>query len=314
MALVTIDATAVGERDRLDFWRSTVCDQFVALDVRPATSGLVAGRVTAASVADTHLRRISSVPHRFERTESQVRAADEDYLQIALARRGRTLVVQDGREALIGPGDFVIYDSSRPFTFVAADSFEYQVCLHPKGRLPLSAAEMAAACGITFDGRRGIGAMLPPLLSSLDRAVADDLPEAGQEAVARTIGDLFVALVRSQVPAESAENLHLSRARAHIRAHLADRDLDPAAVAAACAISVSYLHKLFAAEDTSVAATIREERLQHAWEDLRRPDLGHLGISAIGARWGLPDPAAFSRAFRARFGYSPRDHRSHFNV
>lgn len=97
MALVTIDAASVAERDRLDFWRSTVCDQFVALEVTPATPGLVAGRVTAASVADTHLRRISSVPHLFERTARQVRAADEDYLQIALARRGHTLVVQDGR-------------------------------------------------------------------------------------------------------------------------------------------------------------------------------------------------------------------------
>ncbi len=310
MALVTIDATSVGERDRLEFWRSTVCDQFVALEVTPATSGLMAGRVTASSVADTHLRRIASVPHRFERTERQVRTADEDYLQIALARRGRTLVMQDGRQAVIGPGEFVIYDSSRPFTFVASESFEYQVCLHPKSRLPLSAAEMAATTAVAFTGRRGVGALLPPLLASLDRAAADELPEVAQEAVGRTIGDLFVALVRGQVPAESAENLHLTRARAHIRAHLADRDLDPAAVAGACAISVSYLHKLFAEEDTSVAATIREERLQHAWEDLRRPDLVHVGIGAVGARWGLPDPAAFSRAFRARFGLSPREHRS----
>ncbi|ALE75099.1 MULTISPECIES: helix-turn-helix domain-containing protein [unclassified Pseudonocardia] len=310
MALVTIDTTTVAECDRLDFWRSTVCDQFVALDVRPAGRGLVAGRVTAATVADTHVRRISSVPHRFVRTERQVRAADEDYLQIALARRGRTLVVQDGRETVIGPGEFVIYDSSRPFSFVTSDSFEYSVCLHPKSRLPLSAAEMSAATAVTFDGRRGVGAMLPPLLSSLDRAVADDLPVAGQDAVARTIGDLFVALVRSHVPAAAPENLHVARARGHIRGNLADRDLCPASVAAACAISVSYLHKLFAEEDTSVVGVIREERLQGAWEDLRRRELAHLGVGAVGARWGMPDPAAFSRAFRARFGRSPSAHRA----
>jgi AraC-like DNA-binding protein len=310
MALVTIDTTTVAECDRLDFWRSTVCDQFVALDVTPSSRGLVAGRVTAASVAGTHLRRISSVPHRFERTERQAHTADEAYLQIALARRGRTLVVQDGREAVIRPGEFVIYDSSRPFTFVASDSFEYSVCLHPKDRLPLSGREMSEATAIAFDGQRGVGAMLPPLLSSLDRAIADEIPEAGQDAVARTIGDLFVALVRGHVPAGASENLHLARARGHIRRHLADPDLGPASVAAACAISVSYLHKLFAEEGISVVGTIREERLQGAWEDLRRPDLAHVGIGTIGARWGIPDPAAFSRAFRSRFGCSPRAHRS----
>lgn len=309
MALVTLDTTTVAETDRLDFWRSTVCDQFVPLDVRPSTGGLVSGRVTAASVAGTHLRRIASVPHRFDRTVRQVRSADEDFLQIALARRGRTLVVQDGREAVIGPGEFVIYDSSRPFTFVTSDCFEYQVCLHPKGALPLSAAETAAVTAITFDGRRGIGAMLPPLLSSLNRAIGDDVPEAAQEAVARTIGDVFVALVRSAVPAAAPENLHVTRARGFIREHIADRDLDPAGVAAACAISVSYLHKLFAEEGTTVAGAIREERLQGAWADLRRPELAHVGVGAIGARWGMPDPAAFSRAFRTRFGRSPKAHR-----
>ncbi|MEU7817585.1 helix-turn-helix domain-containing protein [Pseudonocardia sp. NPDC049154] len=305
MTLVTIDTSAVAESDRLDFWRSTVCDNFVALNVAPTGTGLVAGRVTAANVADTHLRRISSVPHTFERTERQVRRADEDYLQIALARRGRTLVVQDGREAVIGPGEFVLYDSSRPFTFATSDSFEYSVCLHPKRDLPLSAAEMASSTAITFDGRRGVGALLPPLLSSLDRAVGDDLPEAGQAAVARTIGDLFVALVRSRVPA-GAQNLHLVRARAYIDDHLADPDLDPAQVAAACAISLSYLHKVFADADESVAGRIREQRLQGAWADLRRSDLP---IGAVGARWGMPDPAAFSRSFRTRFGLSPREHR-----
>ncbi|MCF7551034.1 helix-turn-helix domain-containing protein [Pseudonocardia sp. WMMC193] len=305
MALVTIDTSAVAENDRLDFWRSTVCDNFVALDVTPTPGGLVTGRVTAANVADTHLRRISSVPHTFVRTEGQVRRADEDYLQIALARRGRTLIVQDGREAVIGPGEFVLYDSSRPFTFATTDSFEYSVCLHPKRDLPLSAAEMAASTAITFDGRRGIGALLPPLLSSLDRAVAEDLPEAGEAALARTIGDLFVALVRSRVP-DGAPNLHLVRARAYIAAHLGDPDLDPAQVAAACAISVSYLHKIFADADESVAGSIREQRLQGAWADLRTP---HLSIGAVGARWGMPDPATFSRAFRSRFGCSPREHR-----
>jgi AraC-like DNA-binding protein len=310
MALVRIDTAAVPEADRLDFWRSTVCDQFVALDVRPSAGPTVDGHVSANSVGETHLRRIASGPHEFVRTPAQVRAADEDYLQIALARRGRTIVVQDGREAVIGPGDFVLYDSARPFSFVTSDDFEYTVCLHPKGQLPLSRAEMAAATAIRFDGRRGLGAMVPPLLDSAYGLVDDDLPPGVSDAVAQTIGDLFVALVRSRVAPAAPDNLHLARARAHVREHIADRDLDPASVAAACAISVSYLHKLFAESGTSVAATIREERLQGVWRDLRRPDLATLTVAAVGHRWGIPDAAQLSRAFRARFGRSPSAHRA----
>ncbi|MEU8118028.1 AraC family transcriptional regulator [Spirillospora sp. NPDC049024] len=43
----------------------------------------------------------------------------------------------------------------------------------------------------------------------------------------------------------------------------------------------------------------------------RRPRRGRGGrsIAEIGARWGLPDAPGLSRAFRARYGMSPREHR-----
>ncbi|GAA1871497.1 helix-turn-helix domain-containing protein [Pseudonocardia ailaonensis] len=310
MAIVTIDTSGVGEPDRLDFWRSTVCDQFVDLDVTPTAGRLVDGRISAADIGGTHIRRIASGPHTFTRTSRQVRAADEDYLQIALARRGRTLIVQDGREAVIRPGEFVLYDSSRPFTFATTDDFEYSVCLHPKRSLGLTETEIAAVTAIRFDGRRGVGAMVPPMLSALHRTVDEGMTPATVEALERTVGDLFGVLVRSHVPARSPAGVHLDRARAFLREHLADRELNPAAVAHGCAISVSYLHRLFAEAGTSVGATIREERLLRCRADLVRPELAHVAVGAIGARWGLPDPARFSRAFRARFGCSPSGYRA----
>ncbi|ODU03140.1 MAG: AraC family transcriptional regulator [Pseudonocardia sp. SCN 72-86] len=310
MGITTIDTTSVAERDRLDFWRSTVCDQFVTLDVRPAAGAEVQGRVTAVSMADTQLRKISAGAHRFERTTRQVRSADEDYLQIALARKGRTLVAQDGREAVIGPGDFVLYDSARPFRFVTTGDFEYSVCLFPTRLLPLSHNEMQAATAIRFDGRAGIGAMVPPLLAALHRLDAESLPAASRTAMTASIGDMYVALVRSRVDATSSPNLHLMRAQAYVGQHLADPALAPAEIAAACAISVSYLHKLFAETDTSVGAYVRERRLQGCFADLVRPECATLTVGAIGTRWGLPDSAHFSRAFRARFGVSPTAHRA----
>ena len=310
MAVTSIDTSTVAARDRLDFWRSTVCDQFVPLDVRPAAGPSVHGRITAVSVADTHLRKIAAGAHRFERTSGLVRAADEDYYQIALARKGRTLVAQDGRETVIRPGDFVLYDSSRPFTFVTDGEFAYSVCLFPKRLLPLSRFELEAATAVRFDGRQGLGAMVPPLLAAMHRLDADGLPAASMAALTQSIGDMYVALVRSRVDANAPPNLHLMRAQAYIDEHIADPDLCPAAVAFACAISVSYLHKLFSETGVSVTGYIRERRLQGCWSDLRTPECAGLTVGSIGARWGLHDPAHLSKAFRARFGVSPRAHRA----
>jgi len=309
MAITTIDTASVEAGDRLDFWRTTVCDQFVPLDVRPAAGQNVRGRVVATSIAETHLRRISAGTHRFERTQSLVRAADEDYYQIALAHKGRTLVAQDGRETLIEPGTFVLYDSTRPFLFVTEGAFDYSVCLFPKRLLGLSHTELGAATAIRFDGRHGIGAMVPPLFDALHRLDVDGLPAASQTALMNSIGDIYIALVRSRVDANAPPNLHLQRARAFIDEHLADPRLGPAEVAAACAISVSYLHKLFGESGTTVTGYLRERRLQGCRSDLARPECAGLTVSSIGARWGLPDPAHLSKAFRARFGISPRSHR-----
>ena len=308
MATTTLDTASVAAEDRLDFWCSTVCDQFVALDVQPAPEVSLWGRVIAGSVGQARLRRIGASAHRFVRTPGLIRAADEDYYQLALARRGHTVVVQDGRETTIGPGEFVLYDSSRPFRFETEREFEYSVCLFPKHLLGLRRRELDAAPAIRFGGRRGVGAMVPPLFAALHRLDADELSTASEEAMMRALGDLFVALVRSQVAPDAAPSVHLLRARAYIAEHIGEPDLDPARVAAACAISASYLHKLFAEAGATVSGEIRERRLQGCWEDLRSAE-PTWSVAAIGLRWGLADPAQLSRSFRARFGLSPSAHR-----
>ncbi len=200
MAITNIDTSSVAAPDRLEFWRNAVCDQFVTLDVRPLEDAPSPGRVTATAVGETLVRRIEAGPHRFTRTQALVGRADEEYLQIALARRGSTLVAQDGREPVIRPGDFVFYDSSRPFVFETAGSFAYSVCLHPRRLLPLSATEIEQVTPVRFDGRSGVAATLPPFLSALHRLDGDALSAPAAAAMAQAVGDLIVAQVRDTLP------------------------------------------------------------------------------------------------------------------
>ncbi|MBM0279038.1 helix-turn-helix domain-containing protein [Micromonospora tarensis] len=43
--------------------------------------------------------------------------------------------------------------------------------------------------------------------------------------------------------------------------------------------------------------------------DLSDPALRNQPVHTIGARWGFPDKAHFSRVFRAAYGSSPQEHR-----
>ncbi|MER6812269.1 helix-turn-helix domain-containing protein [Spirillospora sp. NPDC000708] len=94
-----------------------------------------------------------------------------------------------------------------------------------------------------------------------------------------------------------------------IEAHLRDPDLTPAAIAGAHHISVRQLYRVFEPSGTTVARYVRDLRLERCRRELSDPSLAGLRIGAIASRWGLPDAAGFSRAFRAAYGLSPSAYR-----
>jgi AraC-like DNA-binding protein len=97
---------------------------------------------------------------------------------------------------------------------------------------------------------------------------------------------------------------------AFIEHRLGDPELSPGTVAAAHHISLRYLHKLFEGEQTTVADWIRRRRLERSRRDLLDPALRDRPVSATAVRWGLTDPAHFSRLFRAAYGMPPGEYRA----
>jgi AraC-like DNA-binding protein len=133
--------------------------------------------------------------------------------------------------------------------------------------------------------------------------------------LALTLSDLVSALFAHTLEAgdtletESRGRTLLLRVRAFVHEHLHEPELTPGAIAAAHHISVGYLHRLFQEDGVTVAAWIREQRLERARRDLADPALSAVPIRLIAERWGFSHPAAFSRAFRTAHGTAPRDYR-----
>jgi AraC-like DNA-binding protein len=89
----------------------------------------------------------------------------------------------------------------------------------------------------------------------------------------------------------------------YVESRLTDPDLDPGAIAAALHVSVRTLHRAFAQETTSVMGLVRARRLDRARAELLTTSLT---VSELAARWQFTDSSHFIRAFRARFGRTPR--------
>ncbi len=188
--------------------------------------------------------------------------------------------------------------------------------------LVLSAGEGA------FRGRRidplDAPLIMPPeglagvLAGSLASAVEgfDALTAPEWEAVAAGLAEMLLALLRSAAAsgheaggATSAQAALLRRLHQSIERHLDDPDFAPARAAEANGISERYLHRLFETTDDSFAHTLRDRRLLRCRQDLADPAEGHQTVSEIAFRCGFTDAAHFSRAFRERFGVSPRAYR-----
>ncbi len=94
--------------------------------------------------------------------------------------------------------------------------------------------------------------------------------------------------------------------------HIADEVLTPSTVAGHLGISVRYVHKRFAKSGTTFSNYVTAKRLELVRCDLVSDAGRRQPIFALAFRWGFNDLSTFIRAFKKKFGCTPREYRSKF--
>ncbi len=125
------------------------------------------------------------------------------------------------------------------------------------------------------------------------------LGDANDHAVARSA----LGQDTNGIDTTQARRLQLQR---HIRANLADPRLSPTQIADALHVSRRTLYAALAPDDQGIAAEIQRQRLDRAHAMLQDPTHPR-SIADIAASVGLPNPAHFSRLFRARYCHPPSE-------
>jgi AraC-like DNA-binding protein len=311
---VMASTAGVAARDREEAWRTSVANTFVSLNFTFPDSRAFAGEISGAVLGTMVVTRVTAGAHHAERTQREIgRDPEARYYKVGLPLHGYALISQDGRHASLPPGSLTIYDTSRPYRISFDDDCRMLILMFPHRDLRLPQDAVARVTARPVSGREGIGGLVAPLLVNLSARV-DEICSAQAARIADNVVDLLGTLYADLLgdanhrPADPLRTL-MNRIRCFIEDHLDDVDLGPESVAAGCHISVSYLHKLFRAEDTSVSRLIRERRLEQCRRDLVAPDRRTKAVSAIGAHWGFLDAAHFSRVFKAAYGVSPREYR-----
>jgi AraC-like DNA-binding protein len=310
-ALFTTDQAPTHRR--LALWQDIVCDVFVQLDCKSDLGGAFHGAITSAQLGAIKCSDVTSDRQRVFRTPSRISRASEDFILVALGRRGSGAVLQDGRETVIQAGEFAFYDTTRPYELRFNGAFTQTIFQIPRDMLHRRFAGTHHLTATSFSPERPVERLAFQFIAGLadvaDRLDADSAIRLSDQAVDLVAMAMNERLGADVLPASTHRSALLYRLKAHVLAHLPHPDLGLAETAAALGISPRYVNSLFADEGTSFQRFVLAQRLEHCRRDLASPAHAHRHIGEIAFAWGFNDLSHFGRVFREHFGMSPRDFR-----
>ncbi|WP_309236043.1 helix-turn-helix domain-containing protein [Amycolatopsis sp. SID8362] len=316
-----ISTAGVPAREQFDFWRELNGKLWVPYELRcdrPQESGFSA-HVQVSEFGPVQATLMTTMPHTIRRTPRLIRQADPDVFKLGCVVQGGGLLAKDGQESVMGVGDLVLYDPSHPYDGQFASNVpggnQLLLLRFPRASLPLPSRDLRRLSATPIPGDRGIGALSSQFLMQVGRRLTEFSPSDTARLSTLTLDVLTTALAaaldnESVIPPHTRRRALMARIHAFVRENLGDADLTPDAIAAAHHISLRYLHKLFQQEGKTVAGWIRNQRLEQCRRDLAEAQLGDQPIHAIANRWGFPNSAHFSQAFRNSYRSSPSQYRN----
>ncbi|WP_081665050.1 helix-turn-helix domain-containing protein [Mycobacterium sp. UM_CSW] len=311
MSYVTVDTrrTPLSAEAVTQMMHETV----VAVDIAFTEGAPVTLAGTIYELGDLQKFSVHSNTLGVERTPAQARDDMRPCVFVGVQSSGTSVVVQHGREALLRPGQLVLWDSTAPYTVCDPDGIRHHYFRVPIDRLGLPHNMISQLCAVTLSPQHPVADLTATYLRRLGTR-SDIFERADTESVAQATIDLLRALLTTHVDATKLgrEAMHATlqlRIIEYLRAHLHDPNLSAAQVASEHHISVRQLYKVLAEAQIGLGDWIRAERLEACRRDLAQPMAQTASIAAIARRWGFADPSSFARMFRTAYGMSPREWR-----
>ncbi len=309
---IQFNTAAIAPKERSAYWQEVVCNTFVPLECQLAAPEAFEGRLQASQLGELSVVDVCAQQQTVVRDARRIGFSDEEYVLLSLAREGRSLVMQEGREANLAAGDFAIYDTRRPYRLHFDGAFRQTVVQIPRASLQRRVGNLEYLTALPMSRTHPLHRLVFDFLQGLS-TLGDKLDDLQQLRLAEQGMDLLaMALVetsKGQLSQGSRRTALLLRIKDHMHAHLGSPDLSLAEVSARFGISSRYINILFQQEQTSFGRYLLASRLAACARDLREPALARRQISEIAYRWGFSDMAYFSRVFRARFGEAAREYR-----
>jgi AraC-like DNA-binding protein len=310
---VVLDISSAAPQRRLAVWQDIVCDTFVGLDCRSDIHDTFWGKVVQSRIGSVSCTQVDSCAQNVLRTPSRIARASEDFVLVTLGTSGVNGVFQDGREAIVSAGQFVVYDTTRPYELRFDADFSQTIFQVPRKLLHQRVGSFDALTATTFSDGRPLERLVYDFLINMAETIDHVGPATGERLLDQALDLIAMAFAERMHDQPSEQSFHRSallyRLKNYVLAHLRDPELSMTRAAGAIGISTRYASDLMASDKVTFRHYVQSQRLEHCKRDLADPAQAARHVSDIAFAWGFNDLAHFSRIFKQQFGASPREWR-----
>ncbi len=297
-------------------WQRMSSENFGPLDCRAAPQARFGISALVARFSDCLAAELCVSESRVLRQRAVAENADAAYFKLMWQLAGHSRVQQGGEAALLAPGQWTVYDTTRAYGIESSDRARFLVLMVPQRESMGWSPAVSALAGRALDD----GGAPRIVLSGLAAMLRDGSPLDDESQ--RTLQDSTVALLECALqkqsrlyslpshPHDRAGAVRLERVQTYVLEHLADPGLTPESMARHFGMSRRSLYNLFVGGQGTPRAFIQAQRMRRARVLLADPAWQEAGVAQIGRACGFADAAHFSRAFHALHGQPPSSWRS----
>lgn len=296
-------------KERFEAWQEALNQSHLNWSLSGRETREFAADIEVGSLQDLQLVSCACQPCSGFRGGREIASSAEAYYGLLLIYQGHEEVEVGSQSALLGPGNILLWDSTMPIRFKLHSPVHKITVLVPQSRMRDALPQTRRLVGKAIDWRRGLGAVAASHIAALGSQACHIDQRQTRPAAETALEMIATSLGSQQAEAGEAARVELlARIKRYIANNLDDPELGPPTLAKKFGISLRYLHLLFGREGITVSRWILGRRLARCRRELVVAG-PHKNITEVALRWGFNDPAHFSRAFKNRYGLSPRDYR-----
>lgn len=305
---IVLDLDVIAGRERAAAWSKWTTSAFPGLIVKQTEGKRATGIVRLSPVGAGRFWLVVSTCQALESNAADL-APNEILAALIMQKTGVTVATQEGRTARLNAGEMTIVDGKLPFTIQSFGLSQTAVCVFPRIMAAEHFPRLLSHSAQVIDSGQPLVKFITHLIEDVFRP-GKALSDSEQAGVLRAFHALIGGLQMPEQANSPSIHWRVNDALRVIDDAIDDTELDAAMIAARQNISRRRLDQLFISEiGSTVAGQILDRRLTHAAAALCDPQYSSRHITEIAFDAGFKDSAHFSRSFKKRFGFSPREWR-----